>query len=648
MYLMKKKSFLFFLATAIFGCFAGVMLSACNISDVVGTEDNSVKQPAPSMPKLTVDPNEYQSINVSVALLGSLGDYAEEAAIIYWFKEVTNTVTDKTQVVITDQITEGNKADIAKVLARFGTLLLVDPTEANVKQYAEEMGFDPDASYKNLEVLGLSGFGDRFLSYLSEDYEETSSETIAPSSISVKDIWEVAPMEYLRIEAFAEWAEHIEKKYTEYQEYIAGLNPASSRALTRGSTQTNGNVMDKINLLNFPAVDLKIHIQDKKNYCGYEYDFPAYNVKDYEDCIYDVTCNYSIIPIYDYKGEADYYIVNTSMNWNCKETCIGYKVFKHPWYKRDRRSYLFFPCQGTFYTTPKVTNSAYNVMMTVNGDLHPESIPFDKDVHNSRSFSLDGNVSAGAKGQAGMTGVGVEGNVDANLGFSAEWSKDEYFNIKSIEIDKHVSGASVGHRILVPGGEDGYRPRMVNSALDKGIECPQGREYNTTLTTEEGWIWKVSGTKVNTGDAAITIKLTADTKVSWSSYMVTGAEWRVKEYNHSMSSQEFHIAPPNRVDVGFLKINATTKENGAGLSIFGIKVTDKNGNNVVLNKDNVTTNYGETYNLGLLANKTYDIELKMGTNLASAKTYILSDRQVGGHSDPVQNLDTDKFFNLKN
>lgn len=636
--MMTNKFFQLFVA-AILVCGTVTGFTSCKDND-----DEFVKEPAPTLPELEIDPSEFHSIDLSVAVLGSLSSEADELAAEYWFDDVESKVSDKTMVVITDQITEANKPDIAKVLDRFGVLLLVDPTEENVKKYAEEMGFDPNGNYSNIEVLGLSGFGDQFLSYKEEGAEETSKE-FAPSSIAEDQIYDTAPLEYMRMEAFSKWADGVVKKYDEYQKYIAGLNGgAATRGATRG---TSGNVADMINLLNWPSVDMCIHKQDSKKYCGYEYDFPAFNVKDYDVCNYDVTCNYHIIPIYDYKSEADYYIVHTSMNWNCKETCKGYKVFEHSWDKRDRRSYLFFPCQGTFYTTPIVTNSGYSVMMTVNGDLQPESIPFDKDVSKERTFSLDGNVSAGAKAQGDLSDFSGEGNVDANLGFGATWSKSEYFNIQSIEVDKYVSGASVGHRFLVPGGEDGYRPRMVNSALDKGIEVPHGREYNTTLSTDESWIWKVSGTKVNTSDAALKIKLTADTKVSWSSYMITGAEWRVKEYDHSMTSEEYSVPHPNRIDVGFLKIKATTTEGGAGLNIFGIKITDVNGNKVILDKDNLTTSYGETYNLGLLANKNYDIELKMGTSLSTAKTYILSNRHVGGHSDPVQNLDTDKFFSVK-
>lgn len=629
-----------FLVAAFLLCGTMTSFTSCKDDDDKGPDYEETYE-GPDVPEKQVDPSEFQSIDVNVAILGNLSVVADLYAVEYWFKTVTNQVTDETQVVIANEITESNKADIAKVLGRFGLLLLIEPTEENVKKYAEDMGFPSNADFKNLELLALSGFGDQFLSYKQEDTESTSTDPIVPSSISAKDIWEVAPREYMNIEAFAKWTEQVENKYTEYQKYLAGLNGRSS---TRGATRgTNGNVANMINLLNFPAVDICIHMGDTKRYEGYIYDLYKDNQ---DDCPYDVTCNYRIIPIYDYQSEADYYIVQTSMNWNCKNTCKGYVVFDNG-ARRNRRSYLFFPCEGTFYTTPTVTNPGYSVMMTVNGDLHPENIPFDKDVHNSRSFSLEGNVSAGAKGSAGLKGFEAEGNVDANLGFGAEWSKDEYFNIKSIEVDKYVSGASVGHRFYVPGGEDGYRPRMVNVALDKGIEVPNGRSYSTTLSTGESWIWKVSGTKVNTGDAAITIKLTAETKVSWSSYMITGAEWRVKEYDHKMVTGEHHITPPNRVDVGFLKINATTKEGGEGLNIFGIKITDVNGNVVVLNKDNMTTNYGETYNLGLLANKNYDIELTMGVNLATAKTYILRNRRVGGHSDPVQNLDTDKFFSIK-
>jgi adenosylcobyric acid synthase len=71
-------------------------------------------------------------------------------------------------------------------------------------------------------------------------------------------------------------------------------------------------------LSDLPVSGYEIHMGDSKRYEGYIYDLYKDNQ---DDCPYDVTCNYRIIPIYDYQSEADYYIVQTSMNWNCKNTC---------------------------------------------------------------------------------------------------------------------------------------------------------------------------------------------------------------------------------------------------------------------------------------------------------------------------------------
>ena len=100
---------------------------------------------APDMPTLKIDPNEFQPIDVSVALLGSLANNsADVEAAKYWLTDVTTSVTDETQVVITDEINAGNEEAIISVLTRFGTLLLIEPKADNVRQYGEYFGVDPN------------------------------------------------------------------------------------------------------------------------------------------------------------------------------------------------------------------------------------------------------------------------------------------------------------------------------------------------------------------------------------------------------------------------------------------------------------------------------------------------------------------------
>ena len=154
------KQFKKLMFAAIILCGTATMFTSCLFEDNPSTPSRPIPEGA--------DSKDYQPSDVSVALLGSLSSYADEEVINYWFTNVERHVTYKTMVVITNEINETNKEDIAKVLGRYGLLLVVDPKEENVKKYAEELGVDPDADYSKLELIALSGFGDQFLRHQME------------------------------------------------------------------------------------------------------------------------------------------------------------------------------------------------------------------------------------------------------------------------------------------------------------------------------------------------------------------------------------------------------------------------------------------------------------------------------------------------
>lgn len=657
---------------AILICGTAVMFTSCddNADNPAPAQEEDI---APEMSALEIDPNEFQPIDISVALLGSLGNNsADVEAARYWLKDVTTSVTDETQVVITDEINAGNEEAIVSVLDRFGTLLVVDPKENNVKQYAEALGLAPDADYSKLELIGLSGFGDLFVSYRS-DNEEAAGD-IPPSSIAEDAIWDIAPEEYLRLKAFAQWVDKIDKKYTEYQNkiaeyqkaiaeaiaaYDAGDEASARRAMTRADEAGN----DKIDINTLRGIDVTAHLYDEPEFESYD---NSGRSNDTEKCPLSVTCNYSFKPLYEFpKGNtpgADYYVVETSVNWDCSETLIGFKQFDHGT-ARNRRSYLFFPIECKFYSEPTPTRSNYAVQMLAGsgGDLKPDNVIHQKSVTNERRFSIDANLSGGVnKSKAAGTAGGqatanntIGGNVDASLGIGASWSKTETFTVEEYDVAKIVDGQKVGHTISVPGGEDGYRPRMVNKSLDQGFEVSGGVNFRKTLHTNESWVWKVSGTSPNTEDASLNVKFVATPTVSWSSYFHTYTEWGVREHSYTMS-EEFSIPAPNRSDVGFLKINNTGDEDGKELAIFSVKaidVTDPNNTFVVYeNLNGVFVRKGDSFSFGLPAGKTYDIEIEMGRRSNKAKVYHL-DRawQVTSiaQTGKAQELDTDMLFSLK-
>ena len=659
-------------------------MSACsdrNDNPVTPTEEDDVVL---NIPELEIDPSEFQPIDVSVALLGSLSSYAEEEAVRYWFTNVQGQVTDESMVVITDEITAANETDILKVLGRFGMVLLVDPKEDNVRQYGEYFGVAPDEDYSKIELLGLTGLGDQFVSYAS-DSESTSDDLIAPSSIAEDDIWDVAPEEYLRLKAFAEWVDRVVKKYDEYQKelaeyqktideaiaaYDAGDEASARRALSRARTRSAmtradeaGN--DKLDITRLPGEDISRQLTASPTFESYD---NAARSNDKDVCPLSVTVNYSFKPLYEFPNGntpgADYYIVETSVNWDCSRTLTGFKQFDHG-AGRDRRSYLFFPIECKFYSEPFTTSSNYSVQMLAGsgGDLKPDNVVHTKSVTNQRSFSINANVAGGigkgsASGSMGgnqtASGSGLVGGVGASLGVGASWSKTETFAVEEYDVAKIVDGQKVGHTITVPGGEDGYRPKMVNKSLDKGFEVSGGVNFRKTLSTNESWIWKVGGTRPDTDDSSIKVKFTATPTVSWSSYFFTYTEWGVIEHSYEMS-EEFSVTAPNRKDAGFLNIKNTGDEEGKPLAIYGVRaidVTDPNNTFVAYeNLNGVFVLPDGTFGFGLPANRTYDIELEMGRRSNKTQIYHL-DRPWAvtsiAQTGKAQDLVTDMLFSLKN
>ena len=314
------KQFKKWMFAAIILCGTATMFTSCLFEDNPSTPSRPIPEGA--------DSKDYQPSDVSVALLGSLSSYADEEVINYWFTDVERHVTYKTMVVITNEINETNKEDIAKVLGRYGLLLVVDPTEENVKKYAEELGIDPDADYSKLELIALSGFGDQFLSY----GEESTSSDVAPTYIASDGIWDTAPQEFMGMYRFALWLDTVEAKFKEYEDYYAALNADDDDEDDVATTRGDNVVSTMLHLANMPKIYRSINLNyTRERYESYR---NALYDEDYEDCVYSASCDYRLIPMYKYPVSSadpggDYYIVETTASWNCQSTLTKWHHNKH-------------------------------------------------------------------------------------------------------------------------------------------------------------------------------------------------------------------------------------------------------------------------------------------------------------------------------
>lgn len=619
------KQFTKLMFAAIILCGTATMFTSCLFEDNPSTPSRPIPEGA--------DSKDYQPSDVSVALLGSLSSYADEEVINYWFTDVERHVTYKTMVVITNEINETNKEDIAKVLGRYGLLLVVDPTEENVKKYAEELGIDPDADYKNLELIALSGFGDQFLSY-----GESTSSDVAPTYIASDGIWDTAPQEFMGMYRFALWLDTVEAKFKEYKDYYAELNADDDDEDDVATTRGDNVVSTLLHLANMPKIDRSINLQWTKNLGSY--DNAAYD-RDYEDCTFSASCDYRLIPIYKYPVSSadpggDYYIVETTASWNCQSTLRPWHQNKHSITNRD--SWCFFPHKCNLYSKAIPTKSDYQInVLPGDGALFPENPDHDTDIEDKRSFSLEGNLSAGGSGSVDPTGFSAEGNIDASLGFGAEWSKDQFYKVSHININQYKDNGGVGHTIFVPND---YRP-VKESSHNPTIYSPKGVNYSTSLNTPESWIWKVTGTKMDTADSPFELEFHAEPEVGWYSYFIAGSSLDCETHSSS-NSAKIKIPAPFRMNIGYIKLINNGDKDGKQLHLFKVRCIHSDTQKVAYQKKSDDKLPGESLTLALPANKEYDIEIWMGTEWNTKKKYVLKGWDAESYAK-VDNVNTSIF-----
>ena len=603
------KQFKKWMFAAIILCGTATMFTSCLFEDNPSTPSRPIPEGA--------DSKDYQPSDVSVALLGSLSSYADEEVINYWFTNVEHHVSYKTMVVITNEINETNKEDIAKVLGRYGLLLVVDPTEENVKKYAEELGIDPDADYSKLELIALSGFGDQFLSY----GEESTSDDVAPTYIASDGIWDTAPQEFMGMYKFALWLDTVEAKFKEYKDYYAELNADDDNEDDVATTRGDNVVSAMLHLANMPKIYRSINLNyTRKGYQSYK---NALYDEDYEDCVYSASCDYRLIPMYKYPVSSadpggDYYIVETTASWNCQSTLKKWHQNKHSTTNRD--SWNFFPHKCHLYSKAIPTKSEYEItVLPGEGALFPENPDHDTDVEDKRSFSLEGNVSAGGSGSVDPTGFSAEGNIDASLGFGAEWSKDQFYKVSHININQYKDNGGVGHTISVP--ED-YRP-VKESSHNPTIYSPKGVNYSTSLNVPESWIWKVTGTKMDTADSPFELEFHAEPEVGWYSYFIAGSSLDCETHSSS-NSAKIKIPAPFRMNIGYIKLINNGDKDGNQLDLLKVKCVHSDTKRVAFMMQNNVVDSGKDVILALPANKEYDIEIWMGKTWNEKKKYVLN------------------------
>jgi len=437
---------------------------------------------------------------------------------------------------------------------------------------------------------------------------------------------------------FALWLDTVEAKFKEYKDYYAALNADDDDEDDVATTRGDNVVSAMLHLANMPKIDRSINLQWTKNLGSY--DNAAYD-RDYEDCTFSASCDYRLIPIYKYPVSSadpggDYYIVETTASWNCQSTLRPWHQNKHSITNRD--SWCFFPHKCNLYSKAIPTKSDYQInVLPGDGALFPENPDHDTDIEDKRSFSLEGNLSAGGSGSVDPTGFSAEGNIDASLGFGAEWSKDQFYKVSHININQYKDNGGVGHTIFVPND---YRP-VKESSHNPTIYSPKGVNYSTSLNTPESWIWKVTGTKMDTADSPFELEFHAEPEVGWYSYFIAGSSLDCETHSSS-NSAKIKIPAPFRMNIGYIKLINNGDKDGKQLHLFKVRCIHSDTQKVAYQKKSDDKLPGESLTLALPANKEYDIEIWMGTEWNTKKKYVLKGWDAEGYAK-VDNVNTSIF-----
>ena len=377
-------------------------------------------------------------------------------------------------------------------------------------------------------------------------------------------------------------------------------------------------------LTSLPAVDKSINVTHKQQFTSFHNQDRA---DDKEWCYFSATCNYHFIPLYQFPQGTDpggdYYIIETSMNWDCTDTDLGYDKYSHGKFSTARDSYRFFPLQCTLYSTPVPKKKEYEVIVPVHGEIYPENVVHNTTINKTRSFDITGNIAAGGGFKKGKDGTTGEGNLGVDLSFGANYSKSQDYTVAEINVDAYTDSSSVGHIFSVPNE---YHP-IKESGHTPTIYIEKGTNFSKTLSVNESWIWKVNGTKIDTDDVPFDIELTVKPKVCWYSYFFAVESLDRRDYQVEMKGRTT-VPAPVRANFAFL----TIANNMADLHIFGIKVIDTETKEVVYKIKSTDKVPGESIRMALPPNREYDIEMKMGTEWNNRETYIINGWEVEGYA----------------
>jgi hypothetical protein len=317
-----------------------------------------------------------------------------------------------------------------------------------------------------------------------------------------------------------------------------------------------------------------------------------------------ITLKYEIFPLYafqDQNGNGDYYIVTASIKANNNTMYAGRYTSKHGWV--SVRLCGFYMKELNMKSTLKASSGQAAITFPLSYTPTPKTTQGATSYSNGFSWNLGADVSVGADLKGPRGSVTVKGGVS--------FSNNESKQIQDIDIANNSSSEDAVFKYIANN-----LPKMSGLSITDPPEIAvSGAEF------VQSWVWRVPSTKDYT-TTKFTLSSTASVTYGSCHFISTAADYYQTDHQVTTSSFFAELTAPSRIPTGKLVIANTNHEE----YITDINITKK-GETKPYYTSTGSIAEGSEFRLDIPVGKC-TITFRMGKNVASTKTYTLSEGPI--------------------
>ena len=324
------------------------------------------------------------------------------------------------------------------------------------------------------------------------------------------------------------------------------------------------------------------------------------------------TAKYSIYALYAFQDQptaGDFYIVSAEYTAHNSDMC-PVDANDHRW--TSKHGGVYCRLCGFYMTNFNVeTVLTKSDKETKVGEYLANYSPTPLTTQGSTSYSSGMSWSLGGEVAVGGNAAGPNGSVTVTGGVT--FSNSQSRTISDVEILNQSTSNVTKYEYKV-NNLPYYQVGSISISVPPLVSVSNATLYSS-------WIWRVpSTTEQSTEKFFIGTKPT----ITYGSchFYSSGADFKSHKNSPKMDEMQYaQVTPPNRIPTGLLKI---TNTNG-GEYISDVVITNEKGEVEYTSSGKGSVAYDDSF-LRYIPTGTYTVEFKMGANVQSTKTYVLSEK----------------------